>query len=173
MEDKMNTSTTSSPIPSGPNSHFLLGALPEYSRNPLEFMSMCARTYGDVVYLTGLIPSYLLNHPDFIKEMLVTQHHHLIKSQLGKITKPLLENGLLLSEGDFWKQQRHLIQPSLITVSLELFIAVCSCVYLPLKVVSKKGNGLKPHRALNSFKIMTVPASLLLNWDGAPYHYNF
>jgi cytochrome P450 len=108
----MNTTTTSVPIPPGPKGHFLLGSLPAYSRDPLKFMSDCARTYGDIVYLTGLIPSYLLNHPDFIEEMLVTQHQYLLKSQLGIITKPLLGNGLLLSEGDFWKQQRHLIQPA-------------------------------------------------------------
>lgn len=100
------------PIPPGPKGQFLFGSLPAYSRNPLEFMSDCAKTYGDVVHLTGLVPSYLLNHPDFIEDMLVTQQQYLVKSQLGTIVKPLLGNGLLLSEGDFWKKQRHLIQPT-------------------------------------------------------------
>ncbi len=108
----MKTSTTSNHLPPGPKGHFLVGVLPEYSRNPLGFFSHCAKTYGDIVYLGGWIPSYLLNHPDLIEQMLVSQQHNLIKSRLGNITKPLLGNGLLMSEGDFWKQQRHLIQPA-------------------------------------------------------------
>jgi len=108
----MTTATIVQRTPPGPKGHFLFGALPEYSRNPLEFMENCARTYGDVVYLTGLIPSYLLNHPDWIEQMLVTQQQYLLKSQLGTIVKPIIGNGLLFSEGDFWKQQRHLIQPA-------------------------------------------------------------
>lgn len=108
----MTTTTTASTKPPGPKGKFLVGCLPAYSRDPLGFMTHCAKAYGDVVYLTGLLPTYLFNHPAAIEEMLVTQHPCMVKSQLTKISKPLLGNGLLLSEGDFWKQQRHLIQPA-------------------------------------------------------------
>lgn len=108
----MNSSTNYKQLPPGPKGHFLVGSLPEYQRNPLGFLSDCATNYGDVVYLSGLIPSYLLSHPDFIEEMLVKKQQYLIKSQLGSIIKPLLGNGLLLSEGEFWKKQRHLINPA-------------------------------------------------------------
>jgi len=108
----MTTTKTASSLPPGPKGQFLVGSLPAYSRDPLGFMTQCAKTYGDVVYLTGLLPTYLFNHPDAIEEMLVTKNHHLVKGALTKISKPLLGNGLLLSEGDFWKQQRHLIQPA-------------------------------------------------------------
>lgn len=107
----MHTSTAT-PVPVGPKGRFLLGSLPDYSRNPLQFMTDCARTYGDVVYLTGLLPTYLLSHPSLIEEMLVGKQQYLIKSKLSTISKPLLGNGLLLSEGEFWKQQRHLMQPT-------------------------------------------------------------
>ncbi|GAB4375405.1 MAG: cytochrome P450 [Elainellaceae cyanobacterium] len=98
--------------PPGPKGHFLVGILPEYSRSPIGFFTDCARQYGDIVYLTGGINTYLLNHPDYIEETLVSQQVHLVKSQINKLLKPILGNGLLLSEGDFWKQQRRLIQPA-------------------------------------------------------------
>ena len=91
----MNSSTNYKQLPPGPKGHFLVGSLPEYQRNPLGFLSDCATNYGDVVYLSGLIPSYLLSHPDFIEEILVKKQQYLIKSQLSSIIKPLLGNGLL------------------------------------------------------------------------------
>ncbi|NJM17799.1 MAG: cytochrome P450 [Richelia sp. SM1_7_0] len=108
----MKSSTNSQHLPPGPKGHFLVGILPEYQRNPLGFLSNCTKNYGDIVYLPGLIPSYLLNHPDLIEEMLVKKQQNLVKSQLGSIVKPLLGNGLLMSEGEFWKKQRHLINPA-------------------------------------------------------------
>ena len=75
-------------------------------------MSRCAQNYGDVVALKGLVPSYLFNHPDAVEQILVSEHASFRKSEFVKIIRPLLGNGLLLSEGDFWKQQRHLIQPA-------------------------------------------------------------
>ncbi|MEO1373629.1 MAG: cytochrome P450 [Cyanobacteria bacterium J06635_10] len=108
----MKSLTNSQQLPPGPKGHFLVGSLPEYQRNPLGFLTNCAKNYGDVVYLSGLIPSFLLNHPNFIEEMLVKKQQYLIKSQFVSIVKPLLGNGLLLSEGEFWKKQRHLINPA-------------------------------------------------------------
>ncbi|MEM9008959.1 MAG: cytochrome P450 [Cyanobacteria bacterium P01_F01_bin.86] len=108
----MTTTIRPKLVPPGPKGQFLLGSLPEYSRDPLGFMSRCARDYGDTVSLKGLVPSYLFNHPDAIEQMLISQHDYLRKSEFVKIIRPLLGNGILLSEGDFWKQQRHLIQPA-------------------------------------------------------------
>lgn len=99
-------------VPPGPKGHFLLGILPEYSQDPLGFFARCANNYGDIVKITGGFTTYLLNHPDYIEQMLVSQHQHLVKSQLSQILRPVLGNGLLLSEGDFWRQQRRLIQPA-------------------------------------------------------------
>ena len=120
----MKSLTNYKQLPPGPKGHFLVGSLPEYQRNPLGFMSDCAKNYGDVVYLSGLIPSYLLSHPDFIEEMLVKKQQYLIKSQLGSIIKPLLGNGLLLSEGDFWKKQRHLINPAFHHARIQAYSSV-------------------------------------------------
>lgn len=99
--------------PPGPRGHFLLGNLSDMKNHPLEFMTRCARTYGDVVYLkVAGIPVYLINHPDLIEHVLVTDNRNFIKPKLLRAAGEVLGNGLLTSEGDFWLRQRRLMQPA-------------------------------------------------------------
>jgi cytochrome P450 len=102
----------SAPIPPGPKGRFLVGVLPEYSRDPLGFLTQCVRDYGDAVTLHGFRKAYLFSHPSTIEEILVTQHSHMHKDRLFGIVGKVLGNGLVTSEGEFWRKQRHLIQPA-------------------------------------------------------------
>ena len=55
----------------------------------------------------------LLNHPDFVEQVLVIQQSKFHKSELTRrITGRMLGQGLLTSEGDFWRRQRRLVQPA-------------------------------------------------------------
>lgn len=99
--------------PPGPKGHLLVGNLPEMRRQPLEFMTECARLYGDVTYMRVVDRDvYLLNHPDLIEEVLVTNNRNFIKPQLLKDAGEVLGNGLLTSDGEFWLRQRRLAQPA-------------------------------------------------------------
>lgn len=101
-------------LPPSPKSHPLTGHLPDFSSDPLGFLSNCAREHGDVVNLRfGLFPAYLINHPDYIEYVLVNTNRQFIKSRgLRTTNRLLLGNGLLASEGDFWRRQRRLVQPA-------------------------------------------------------------
>ena len=58
--------------PSGPKGHLLGHNLREYSRDPLGFLSRCAREYGDIVRLRFMGQTfYLLSHPDLIEYVLI------------------------------------------------------------------------------------------------------
>lgn len=100
------------PVPPGSKGRFLVGVLPEYSRDPLEFLTRCAQEYGDAVTLYGFRKAYLFSHPAAIEEILVTQQQHMHKDRLFGIVSKVLGNGLVVSEGAFWRKQRHLIQPT-------------------------------------------------------------
>ncbi|HEX6893960.1 MAG TPA: cytochrome P450, partial [Bryobacteraceae bacterium] len=52
------------------------------------------------------------NHPDLVKEVLVTQQNKFIKSRALQRARILLGNGLLTSEGDLHRRQRRLAQPA-------------------------------------------------------------
>ena len=54
----------------------------------------------------------LIFHPDTIEELLVTRNRDFIKSPGVRMLRPLLGDGLLLSEGDTWLRQRRLMQPA-------------------------------------------------------------
>ncbi|HUJ41476.1 MAG TPA: cytochrome P450 [Candidatus Acidoferrales bacterium] len=81
-------------------------------RRPLVMLEDAAR-YGDVVFLPALWRRvYFINHPDYIRDMLVTSAHKFEKSPAIKSMKPVLGEGLLTSEGDFHLRQRRLAQPA-------------------------------------------------------------
>ena len=55
----------------------------------------------------------LLNEPDFIEHVLVTNHQNYVKGHLARqVLEWALGNSLLISEGDFWRRQRRIIAPA-------------------------------------------------------------
>jgi cytochrome P450 len=99
--------------PPGPRPHGLWGNLSEFKRDRLRFLTECARRYGDIVSARlGPLPIVIVNHPDLIEEVLVTRNRHFIKHFSLRQTRRTLGQGLLTSEGDFWRRQRRLAQPA-------------------------------------------------------------
>ena len=100
-------------LPPGPKGRFLTGNLLDYSRDQLGYLSRCARDYGDVVRLRFVnVRVYLLNHPDHVEYVLVRNNRNFIKSKGQRHSLGFLGNGLLTSEGSFWRRQRRLAQPA-------------------------------------------------------------
>src|SRR5688572_22096198 len=70
--------------------------------------------YGDTyrVYAPGRKSyTYVINHPDDVKRVLVSNHKNYTKGVGLDRVKILLGNGIMTSEGDFWKRQRYMMQP--------------------------------------------------------------
>ncbi len=87
-------------------------ALLAFRRDPPGFLRALAARYGDLVYFRARGRSfYLVNHPDYLEEVLVKQHRHFIKGPTLQMTRHVMGAGLLASEGDFHLRQRRLIQP--------------------------------------------------------------
>jgi cytochrome P450 len=96
----------------GPKRHFLAGNLPEFRRDRLGFLTECARRYGDFVPLRfGATRALFINDPHAIEQVLGSSGNF-VKSFAYRMIRPVVANGLLLSEGDFWKRQRRLAQPA-------------------------------------------------------------
>jgi cytochrome P450 len=110
---KGNQVLRSSHAPPGPKGHLLGDNLREYARDPLGFLSCCANRYGDVVRLRFMGQAfYLLSHPDLIEYVLVENNRNFTKTKILKRNGRLLGEGLLTSEGEFWRRQRRLAQPA-------------------------------------------------------------
>ena len=97
----------------GPRPRIPWGNLWHFRRDPLTFFSNAVQQYGDVVfYRMGPRRLFLVNHPDHIKDLLVTSNRKFEKSVVLQRSKNVLGNGLLTSEGEFHLRQRRLAQPA-------------------------------------------------------------
>ena len=76
--------------------------------NPLDFLSDWFNKYGDIYDLNSrFYKVYVISNPDYIQEILVANKKDYGKSEHYKVLKHSLGNGLLISEGEFWKKQRR------------------------------------------------------------------
>src|SRR6202007_2603454 len=100
--------------PPGPKGRPIVGCALKNRRDPLNVLRTFAREYGDIVLFHVLMRErILLNHPDFVEQVLVIQQDKFHKSELTRrITERMLGKGLLTSEGEFWRRQRRLAQPA-------------------------------------------------------------
>jgi cytochrome P450 len=99
--------------PPGPRALFPGHTLLEFARRRLPFLVESAQKYGDVVFFkVGNERIYLFNHPDLIRDVLVTNQKNFTKSRALVRAKKVLGEGLLTSEGEFHLRQRRLAQPA-------------------------------------------------------------
>ena len=83
------------------------------------------REYGDIVNLRlGNLTTYVLVNPEHIDYVLRSHADNFMKDKLTRWLIPLVGEGLLTSEGDFWRRQRKLTQPTFQRQQIERYAAV-------------------------------------------------
>lgn len=103
---------TTTTFPPGPKARFPGDLFVRFRSDRIGFLEEMA-SFGDVSHLSfNNVHFYLLNHPDMIRDLLVTNHRQFIKSRVLHVAEWLLGKGLLTSEGDFHLRQRRLVQPA-------------------------------------------------------------
>ncbi|MBI5514599.1 MAG: cytochrome P450 [Deltaproteobacteria bacterium] len=91
----------------------LLGSFWDAVRDPLLLFERCTRQGGDGTLLRFGPYRYLVLHtPEGIHRVLVENARAYHKSPNYRGLKLVLGNGLITSEGEFWKRQRKLAQPA-------------------------------------------------------------
>ena len=55
---------------------------------------------------------WVIHHPDDVKRVLVSNHRNYTKGSGLDRVRILLGNGIMTSEGDLWRRQRYMMQPS-------------------------------------------------------------
>ncbi|ELZ88232.1 unspecific monooxygenase (cytochrome P450) [Haloferax elongans ATCC BAA-1513] len=120
MSEAPQTHTEQPPGPSGvPVVHNTF----QYADDPLEFIAGVARDYGPVAeYNIGGMSFYQVSDPELVEHVLVQENQKYIKGELFQDSLgTVLGEGLLTSEGEFWRQQRHLMQPAFLPQMLERY----------------------------------------------------
>src|SRR3954470_3647746 len=101
-------------LPPGPRARFFgLSAYPAFSGDRIGALARLARDYGDIVlFRLGTQAMALLNHPDYVEDVLVTRARLFKKGRALERARRLLGDGLLTAEGEAHLRQRRLVQPS-------------------------------------------------------------
>ncbi len=100
-------------FPPGPRPRFPGSLIFDFRRDVLGFLTRIAREHGDIVsFNSALHRFYIFNHPDGIRDVLVTHEHCFIKGPALRQAKNMLGEGLLTSEAPFHARQRRLAQPA-------------------------------------------------------------
>ncbi|HEY6259357.1 MAG TPA: cytochrome P450 [Xanthobacteraceae bacterium] len=80
-----------------------------------QLLIVSPELYGEELIYSRILflHSFLVNKPEYIEHVLLTNHanyrkSHFIRNLLG----PLLGNGLLTSEGELWRRQRRIAAPA-------------------------------------------------------------
>lgn len=105
------TAQGSKKLPPGPAEPCDLNTTPE----SFEIIAGLLAEYGDICRLSSAsrkADSYLVNNPDYLKHILVKNHQNYTKGVGFDRVKMLLGNGIIVSDGPFWRRQRRMIQPA-------------------------------------------------------------
>ncbi|MVM31542.1 cytochrome P450 [Spirosoma sp. HMF4905] len=106
------TDLSTLPVPLHPGLP-MLGNTLAFLRNPLGTLHTLQRQHERLVHLRiGGRHQYLVLRPEDVKHVIQENHRNYGRSPAFEILKIFLGNGLLTSDGDFWRRQRRLAQPA-------------------------------------------------------------
>ncbi|MEO1303040.1 MAG: cytochrome P450 [Myxococcota bacterium] len=110
------------PLPPGPTRWNAFKTVPRLLENPIRYLRQMHSIYGDVAYVRLLTrPAYYVQDPELVEDILVRNARAYSKDILLRELKPLMGDGLLTSEGSFWRRQRKLASPFLARRQIELY----------------------------------------------------
>ena len=123
----MNTAT--SPIrvglPPGPKGTLIGGNIRQFRDRLLDFLLQVARDYGPLTsFRVGPRRIFLASASDLIEQVLITDARHYTKHFGARAFKPVLGDGLVTSEGEFWHRQRKLIQPLFLKTRVQSYAPI-------------------------------------------------
>lgn len=102
--------------PPGPTANWPFGVMPQFRADPLGTLLGLQHEYGDALRYRFFLHfyGYAFFHPEQVEHILVGNNRNYSKlhSPDNEILRPLVGNGLLTSDGDFWLRQRRLAQPA-------------------------------------------------------------
>ncbi|NND90662.1 MAG: cytochrome P450 [Granulosicoccus sp.] len=103
--------TTSPPrLAPGPDEPFDINVDDE----TFDKLATWSRDYGDVIAIEPrqrLSRALVLNNPEHVRHVLIGNHRNYNKGVGFERVKMLLGNGIIVSDGEFWRSQRRMIQP--------------------------------------------------------------
>ncbi|MFI6442233.1 cytochrome P450 [Streptomyces sp. NPDC050759] len=96
-----------------------------FKRDQLAFLTRGLERHGDIFRFRPLgIPMVLVNHPDYIRHILVDEAERYDKNaSLFKVVRPVLRNGLIANaDTSHWRRQRRMMAPHFTPRAVSAFV---------------------------------------------------
>ena len=106
----MSTSSRPSRSAPGPDERFDINV----DDDTFHRLPVWCSEFGDVVGVKQKLrksPALVLNNPEHVRHVLISNHRNYTKGVGFERVAMLLGNGIIVSDGDFWRSQRRMIQP--------------------------------------------------------------
>jgi cytochrome P450 len=107
----------------GPTGLPILGNARDFTKDALGFLDGCQKQFGDLFHLKlSGVKGYVALHPSLIQQVLSQNQQNYSKSTRGILKyREVLGTGLFTSEGDHWRRQRRIVQPTLKKAPVDSF----------------------------------------------------
>jgi cytochrome P450 len=102
----------------------LLRLFPIVRKDPLRGFHDLQKKYGDFIRWKGPYTTYQITHPADVQHVLQTNPGNYRKGRSYRVGRSFIGQGLLTSEGAFWRSQRRIIQPAFSHGRLASFASV-------------------------------------------------
>jgi cytochrome P450 len=154
--------------PPGPTDILPYAMARKFLQDPLKTLINISRTYGNIAHFKfGRQNVYFINHPDYIEDVLVTNYKNFIKSKGLQVSKRLLGNGLVTSEGEYHDRQRHLIQPTFYPKRIKSYADVMIKQALNVSSSWRNGTVIDIHKEMTHLTLAII-CKAVLGYDVKP-----
>lgn len=107
-----------------------IGSARDFANDPIAYFETNVPKYGGLFQLKSIFFRFIshfdhvviVSDPDMVKHIMQDNNRNYVKSYGYRVLKVLLGEGLLTSEGEFWRKQRKLIQPGFHRERLSSFV---------------------------------------------------
>lgn len=118
------------PLPPLVKGKYPIGSAFDFVRDSLAFFEETVPKYDGIFQLRSIFFPFISDFeymmivadPDMVKHIMQDNNKNYVKSHGYNVLKVLLGEGLLTSEGDFWRKQRRLMQPAFHRDKLASFV---------------------------------------------------
>lgn len=109
----MDTATTTRKLPPVPREHWFFKSAWYLLHDTMPYLFQNQAEQPGIYRVTSLFKKVMVvDKPEYVKHVLQDNNKNYVKSFGYEVLARLLGQGLLTSEGDFWRKQRRLAQPA-------------------------------------------------------------
>ncbi len=127
----------------------IVGNLPAMLRDLSACVLQAVRDHGPLVRMRiGGGSMVIVAHPDDLRRVLQDNHRNYIRGATVDLIRPMLGNGLPLSDGEFWLRQRRTMQPAFARPR------VAAMVPMFVRIAARYLDALRPGAELETHDLM-------------------